>query len=542
MPRSANAGAGCSGLIRLPQRLLVTLLVLLAMLAGWRIATGVLADRISTTNPQGALHWRPHHPLALMALARSELANGQLEMSTALARDLLAVEPLQGNAYGLIAANAAAAGSGDPANLLALHRVAVRRAPRDSRPRIWLINHYLQEARYAEALEQIDILLRIAPAYREQLYPALAQLAHQHIFANALAQVLHARPVWRAGFMEMLLSAGEPTVRSRVFGAIERSGGLQREEFDRWIETLILQQRWEEAYSRWAGNLALGNRPLRAVHNGDFGSPPSNSGFDWHILVVPGVQLDFTADAGTRGLAAHAHFPGRPVAKVNLEQPLLLAPGRYLLLARMRAESLEGESGLQWTVVCSNRSQLLGTSEPILGSFAWREIHTEFNVPSTGCTGQWLQLLNPAPAGAAQSVSGDLWLDDIAIRSLHNSAQAVDDVGTLRVDSGAAMRSEGADFVSVKSGARVAVGTRLMLTRDSEAVVTFDNGCIQNYKKAGVHSVDQHACAAAHLTSSVAGDAVPSSVYPAPAARSVSVPIIKPLQDIDEQRRRPIGR
>lgn len=517
---------------------MLAILSALMLFAALRIATGLLADRMAASDPERALRWRHDHPIALLAQAQRELANAQSQASTATARHLLAVEPLQGKAFGLIAVSAS---HGDQARTLELHRIAVRHAPRDSRTRVWLINHYLQNARYVEALHQIDTLLHVAPAYRDQLYPVLAQMADQPTFASALARTLHARPTWRAGFMEMLQNEGGRTGSRRVLGAISRSGGMQQEEFHRWIEVLLGQQRWGEAYSRWAGSHLADGAPLHAIYNGDFSRPTSNSGFDWRVLTIPGVELDFSPAAGTSGPAAHAYFPGRPVAKVNLEQPLFLAPGSYRLTARMRARSLDGEYGLEWTVVCGDRSPLLGNSPRVLGSFDWREIHTDFTVPATGCPGQWLQLVNPAPGGAAQRLSGEVWFDDVAIHKFGNVAPGRVPVATLRVEQGAGMRSEGASFVSVRSGARMVDGERLMLSKDAAASITYDNGCTQNYAEAGVYWIDQTACAAGDASPATAGGVDKTIDHRVMGDGSAPAPVITVLPD-GNQDMLPIGR
>jgi hypothetical protein len=127
--------------------------------------------------------------------------------------------------------------------------------------------------------------------------------------------------------------------------------------------------------------------------------------------------VEFVPDRSADGLTAHASFRGRQAARVSLEQPLLLGPGVYRFSARMRANGLISERGLEWTVTCIGQPQPFAVSEPLAGSFGWSTVGMDVNVPVTDCPGQWLRLRNPVPAGSIQQVSGDLWFDEVAIHS-----------------------------------------------------------------------------------------------------------------------------
>ena len=98
----------------------------------------------------------------------------------------------------------------------------------------------------------------------------------------------------------------------------------------------------------------------------------------------------------------------------NLRQALLLAPGRYQLRLRARAEFLNSDQGLTWQIRCQG-GPVIATLGPLEGSFEWTPMGVDFEVPTTRCDGQWLQVINPAVKGSAQQVSGDLWIDDVEI-------------------------------------------------------------------------------------------------------------------------------
>jgi len=384
------------------------------LLAAWRVLAITQANRWASSDPVRALRWVPDHPEALAAVAERHLAAGRFEDATGSARRLLSVAPLEGRGFRILAE--AAVGQGDSDRALGLYRIAVRRSPRDARARAWLIEHSLVSGDYPDALQHIDSLLRTAPRYASALLPLLAKLSVDEGFAAELARVLERRPPWRANLLATLQAAEDPRAADTVLTALRNAGGLSEAEYDEWIAYLIRQGRWGEAYGRWASTLDLAGRSLPVVYNGQFEQPVSSRGFDWRLTRVPGVSVEFVPDGSARGLVAHASFRGRPVAQVNLEQPLLLGPGRHRFSARMRADGLRSERGLEWTITCLGQNTPFATSGPIQGTFGWREVTMDLDVPSSECAGQWLRLRNPVGPGSIQQVSGDLWFDGVAMQ------------------------------------------------------------------------------------------------------------------------------
>ena len=389
-------------------------LLVAGVFAAYRIVAITQADRWAGKDPAYALQWVARHPQALLALAEQHLAAGRTDAARATALHLLAVEPMEGRAFRVLAAGAVQRGEG--ARALSLYRTAARRSPRDTPTRVWLTNHYLLAGDYPAALQHVDYLLRTSPTHAVTLLPFLAQRAVDPAFAADLAAVLVQRPPWRKGLLSALQRGEDPRAADAVMAALRRAGGLSAPEFDDWIAYLLRQGRWGEAYSRWVGTVPLDGGALPLVYNDQFERPVSGRGFDWRVTRIPGVSVQFVPDPGARGLVAHAVFRGRAVAQVNLEQPLLLAPGRYRLSARVRADALRSDRGLEWSVACAGQGQPLATSERMQGSFGWRSVAMDLTVPATDCPAQWLRLRNPAPSGLAQQVWGDLWFDDVSLQ------------------------------------------------------------------------------------------------------------------------------
>ena len=326
----------------------------------------------------------------------------------------LRASPLDGDAFSDLAVALAESGSDDAAKI---HAIAARRDPRDLRVRAWLADHHLAAGRHAAALEQMDVILRLSPDARRALLPALLQLSADPAFADALAERLGRSPTWRSALLAAMRADPESTGATNVFAALREHDGLDEDEAGRWINALIRANQWGRAYSLWASGLDLApGESLPMLWNGGFDVRPTGTGFDWRVGSAPGSFTEFQTVEGARGEAAHLVFHGRPVDSANLEQALHLPPGTYRLTLRMKAQALRSDQGLTWTVTCSQgKSRFMG--ERVGGTFDWRQSTLVFDIPVTGCAGQWLRLRNPAPAGSARMVSGELWVEDVTLES-----------------------------------------------------------------------------------------------------------------------------
>lgn len=389
-------------------------LVVAAIVAACCVITTTAADRFASVKPARALQWQSTHPLALLAIGQQELAKGKPREAATTMRRLLAVEPLQAGAYAALAAIAHDSGQ---QQALSLQSVAVRRAPRDLRARLLLMQDQLTSHKFTQALRQLGEIMQVDPARGSAVLRALVGLVDVPGFSEALVPALAANPSWRGSMLSALQARDAPAGAGPVLAALRRQGSLDDEDFGRWLDTLMRTGHWGEAYGRWASNPALANGVLPVVYNGGFDTEPGNIGFDWRLKSIPGVLLEFVTDPGADGLVAHATFLRRTVAQVGLEQPLLLMPGSYRLTARMRAERLHSDRGLEWDVSCADKGKVVAGIERVEGSFGWKQVAMDFEVPD-GCNGQWLRLRNPAPRGSAQTVSGELWIDDVEIRRL----------------------------------------------------------------------------------------------------------------------------
>ena len=402
------------------RRIVLALTVMAAIFAGWRIFGQMQAERLAETDPVAALRWRPNDPVALSALAERQVQHGDMKAAAATARQLLVIEPLHGIGFRVLAETADRLGR--RAEAFKLYEIAARRAPRDLPTRAWLTQRYLEQGQYKQAIAQIDRILRVEPQRARSINPVLVQLAQDPAFAGALADALQADPPWRIGTLAALrdLKTGSPDAAGRVLQRLQAKGGLSEQDYKDWLDSLIAEGRWGEAYARWAGQLATTAGRLPLVYNGDFAHPQTDAGFNWRLRKIPGVLLQFESANGAAGHVAYVRFLDRRVPSAGLEHPLMLEPGRYLLTLRMRGQSVRSVMGLQWVIACSGGGGEVARTEPVDGTFGWTTFQTEVTIPPEECPGQWLRLVNPVPSGAAQRVVGELWVDDVKIRQHKN--------------------------------------------------------------------------------------------------------------------------
>ena len=405
--------------------LFIALLLCVSLLGIWRVLATGMSDHLAASNhPRQALDWDANNPGALVALARQQREQGELAAAATSARALLQREPLNGSGF-VILANTAVAGA-DKTQAAKLSVIAIRRAPYALMPRAWLAREQLDQGNYSEALENIDEILRLSPAQQTHIFPILVALSTDSEFADALALTLAKRPTWRGSLVNYLMNSAGPEQMPSILSALQQHGGLDAATTGRWIDRLVKDGKWGEAYARWAAGLHQeAPARLRHVYNGDFEAEPGNTGFDWRIGDSAGVLVD--RPVGISGDGSHAlrlTFLGRRVESIPVHHWLMLAPGGYRLAFAASAQDLRGDRGLQWLIRCLDDGRELAASELVAGNFAWKRFQLDFVVPAQACIAQDLQLRNAGAAGAGKIIGGTLMVDDFEIEQVHGSGAA----------------------------------------------------------------------------------------------------------------------
>ena len=398
-------------------KLLVSgLLVALAIVAIWRVIVIGMSDHLASESPEQALDWDPGNPVALLAIAKKQLDEKEPAAAQRDARKLLSREPLSGQ--GFVVLSEVARLQGDKAQTHELSTIALRHVPRALGPRAWLAGEQLEQRHYAEAMDEIDRILRVSPRQNEQLFPVLIELAENPEFADALAVKLMTKPAWRDGLLTAFLGKASPEALDQTFSALQRHGGMDVPTMGRWIDRLVKEGAWGEAYARWVSPFSRnGLDRLTNVYNGGFETQPSGAGFDWRIGDSAGVIIERAPVTGAgESYALSLMFLGRRVDDIPVHQWLLLAPGSYHLDFRATAQDLRSDRGVEWVVACQENAQELASTARMNESFDWRHQGVDFEVPETGCKAQDLWLRNAGAAGAGKIIRGSISFDDFSIK------------------------------------------------------------------------------------------------------------------------------
>lgn len=393
------------------------LALLLLAFAGWRVSSLALADHHATSDPETALGWRSEHAEALIARAQTLSRDpAQAAAAAELAHRALRADPIDGRGYRVLGSLADKAG--ETARAAELFGLAVARTPRDIPSRTWLASYHLRRGEAEPALIQLDAMFRTAPDLMTRLFPAVLAMASAPQGQGALEARLQDHPPWRKSVVVGIVQRAPDIDAIVPFIARLRAadGGLTDAEEGAWLDRLMRDNRWPQAYLTWVARLpperlkGLGN-----VFNGGFEWEPSQTGFDWRTRKAAGFLIGRGPVQGAGGSAAlRIRFQDRRVAFDHLRQQLALAPGAYRLSGRMLPDGLETERGLVWMLSCATGRQL-GQTEPLRGDGPWREFSAAFEVPAEGCRGQTLALKLPARVPAELRIRGQVWFDDLRI-------------------------------------------------------------------------------------------------------------------------------
>ncbi|MFM6988392.1 MAG: hypothetical protein ACKOXG_06970 [Arenimonas sp.] len=392
-----------------------TLISILLAVLGWRVLSLALAEHYARSHPERALAWRGDHPEALSRLAQQQAEQKRWPEATDSARRALRANPLDGQPLRVLAQASEAGGRADQA--LALYRQAARLAPRDLPTRFWLLQHALAKRDAADAMAQLDAILRLRPDLLPALQPQLDLLAANPAAQQAMVETLNRQPPWRAGFLAGLAKSTYPSeALAPVFGVLRDEHTLR--ELQPWLARLRAENRHALAYLTWVGLLPENQRGyLGNVFDGGFELEQELQAgpFAWNTPALAGAEAYWSATRGSIGQNSYmVQFEGRRTPFAHLWQALALPAGRWQLAWRARADRLDSPRGLVWRVLCEPQGRVLAESAPMQGRFDWREQVLDVEIPAE-CPGQRLLLTIPARIPAETVIDGTLWLDDIRI-------------------------------------------------------------------------------------------------------------------------------
>lgn len=289
-----------------------------------------------------------------------------------------------------------AADEGDLRRAIMLTEEARRRRPNFLLTRLLLMSYYGRTARYADALGEMDYLLRSSEGVRRAVVPELVKTLRTAAGRRALADVLAARPAWRPEFIAAVQAQGAlnaadarqllDMVRAR---RPEADWTLER---GLYMDALVRGGDVAQARRLWLSGFPEAERSRHAqIFDGEFTGRAAPQPFGWRLFDTPAGRAE-VASAGGRGSYLDVNYFGG-VNVVLAEQMLALAPGSYQLSFNAKSDGGIRAGQLYWSFTCIPNGAELGRIPVANPQSAYRRLQGGVQIPASGCSGQRLQLV-----------------------------------------------------------------------------------------------------------------------------------------------------
>jgi len=388
-------------------------LVVATVWLGWQVIREPMAERLP---PAQALRFSPGSSTVLSRAAEAELAAKRIDNADYLARESLTQAPF--NVRALRVAGLVAAEKNETDTADEILTLAGNWSLRDDPAQAWLMNHRLSAGDYGSAFAHADTLAR----RRRDLEPDLFRLFSTAATLDPrslppLTRLLAADPAWRGRFLNELLTTDDGlsvSANLAVILADSPSGAFTTSEVSALYGSLLRKGRIPAMAEvrRRLGQPA----PDLALVNGDFAPPAQPVPYEWRLFMGPGMTAEILADDLHPGnTALRIRYDGFGT-RAFVEQFLQLAPGPYSLSGGYRTELGKLDRRVSWTVVCVESQRVIVDSRNAspVGTADWQKFENGFNVPSTGCTAQWIRLV---PHAADRRENMVIWYDKLVIKS-----------------------------------------------------------------------------------------------------------------------------
>ena len=299
----------------------------------------------------------------------------------------LGQRPLDRNALSQAALEATLSGHRNTAR--PIMQEVVRRDPRATSGRVWLMVDALSRRDLLEAIDQIERLMSVDVGQRSAYFPVLAEIAKQNGTERHLAAALARAPQWRTEFLGYLTTRGVDP--ARIFrlnsklpgkpggGADNAHGGL--------IQQFIARGDYDGAYLAWVNFLPQEVlTKVTTVYDGSFAGLPGPQPFNWAFNDGQVASVGIDSGHGLR-----IEYSGAQTARLA-SQTILLKPGNYAFeyVAQGSNEAADG-GALDWRLLCLPSFKQIA-SLPIAGLSDRATGHSmRFAVPE-GCSAQLLSI------------------------------------------------------------------------------------------------------------------------------------------------------
>ncbi|MDH6230259.1 hypothetical protein M2281_000831 [Mesorhizobium soli] len=243
----------------------------------------------------------------------------------------------------------------------------------------------------AGAVAHIDVLVRRWPKRAGVFTPLLPRLLADEGGYTAIVELMRGGAPWRGRILSALAQQEEGLgiAYRLLLDLADSDHPPERSEVGMVSRGFIAAKRYEEAHRLFRFTLPPEEHALAGfVYNASFLPASASSAFSWQYRNTRAAEISLTDETPFPG--ATIRFLNAPAKDIMLRQTLLLAPGRYRLIAKVDASDLRAPRALYWRVVCLDpRKELLRLPIPE-GSYREKDLEASFVVD--GCALQQIGL------------------------------------------------------------------------------------------------------------------------------------------------------
>lgn len=167
---------------------------------------------------------------------------------------------------------------------------------------------------------------------------------------------------------------------------------------------------------------------MQNIFDGGFDMEPQGLYFDWTLRPAKNAQIDVLNRPGnSTNRALRLDFANYQGAFSHVTQYLRLTPGQYVLRYDVQVQNLTATRGLVWRLRCVETKTVFGESAEIVANGPWTSANALVTVPDANCATQLLQLESVARNILDTRLSGQIFLDDVALEPVTAQAPAAGD-------------------------------------------------------------------------------------------------------------------
>lgn len=273
--------------------------------------------------------------------------------------------------------------------------------------------------RYGDRHEGLRLLARtlgMTPAYDDAVFSLFAArgIPVDQALAEGIPAVVHPAQA----YLRTFLAGRDVTSAAKVWSWMSARHLIDQPIAVEYSRFLFNQRHFSEAAAAWAevaGVLAPGYRTSEFVFDGSFAQEPAAGAvFDWRFERSDHAAI--ARECAADGCSLRVQFDGGAnVAFHGVSQTVVLEPGAYRLRALVRGNGITTDQGVVLTVKDGEKAARLNVeSEPMVGTFGWREVVLPFTV-AAGADFVEVGVERHPSLRFDNRIAGTVWLRNVSI-------------------------------------------------------------------------------------------------------------------------------